>query len=249
MRSRCIAVVFVLNCLVVLPPAMAEDDSSLYSRHQDGVVTLVPAEMSFRIPDSWRNWYESNKNNLHFSRKELDKVKVGGGEWDSEFSRVVNAILPFDKCAFHGGGDGWGRQSFAFSDLQMRAYVGEWDLPRLRELAKSAGLKEAKRITSEAAFADAKEGQWQVDSLSYPLWYGDYGSTAMIDLYSQKEKGMTAVLVFMYTSYPGEQKKQIKEVIGSFAFGGKDPRNQKGQQQGRGDADNPRTSPWSLCVN
>jgi hypothetical protein len=47
-------------------------------------------------------------------------VRVGHGEWDSEYASVVNASLPFEDCAAHVGGEGWGWQGLSFGDLQVR---------------------------------------------------------------------------------------------------------------------------------
>jgi hypothetical protein len=41
-------------------------------------------------------------------------VRFGHGEWDSEYASFVNASLPFEDCAAHVGGEGWGWQGVFF---------------------------------------------------------------------------------------------------------------------------------------
>jgi hypothetical protein len=62
-------------------------------------------------------------HNYISGHRELRSVRIGHGEWDSEYGFVVNASLPFDDCAAHVGGEGWGWQGVSFGDLQVRAYV------------------------------------------------------------------------------------------------------------------------------
>jgi hypothetical protein len=93
---------------------------STYHATLDGrTVALHPSGTTFEIPASFLKWHKQFKNNLHLSRAELQKVERGAGDWDTEYAKVINAVLPFDKCAVHIGGEGWGRDAVSFADLQM----------------------------------------------------------------------------------------------------------------------------------
>jgi len=230
------------------------------------LVILKPSRIVFRIPPAWLDHYDSppkypvenlremvtdpaeldrrcsTKNNLHFTRQDLDKVKSGeGNEWDETFAKVVNDLLPFEKCVFHGGGEGWGLQGHSFGDLQMRVYLGHWELGELTKLVGERGLPAVRKMSQGAAsrlrssaahlkgFTDMTGGAaprassgrtkttaWQVESLTFPMWFYDYGATAVIDFYARKYQESTVVLVFMRTTFRGSQKLEIQELVDSF---------------------------------
>ena len=134
------------------------------------IVILKPSRLAFRIPQAWLDRYDAPpaypfpnmretasdpkeldrryapKDNLHFTRQDLENGKSGeGNEWDVTFARLVNDILPFDNCVFHGGGEGWGLQGHSFADLQMRVFVGSWGpdaIPKLVQDRVSPGCAE-----------------------------------------------------------------------------------------------------------
>ncbi len=63
-----------------------------------------------------------HSNNLHLSRDELELVREGSGEWDTEYAQVLALLLDFDQCAAHVGGSGWGADGGGYGDLQLRVY-------------------------------------------------------------------------------------------------------------------------------
>lgn len=89
---------------------------------QSAVITLHPSGAAFHIPDDWVEWHSEFDNNLHLTIPELEAVARGAGEWDTEYASLCNAIFPFDCCAAHVGGEGWGSQGGSFGDLQVRVY-------------------------------------------------------------------------------------------------------------------------------
>jgi len=88
------------------------------------LIEVVPLGVSFRIPQRWLDWDKGFHNNLHLTEEELAAVKTGDdADWDPEYAIVVNAVLPFERCAIHAGAEGWGRRGVSYGDLQMRVYV------------------------------------------------------------------------------------------------------------------------------
>lgn len=229
-------------------------------------VILPSSRVAFQIPQAWLDRYDSpprypvenlremvtdpadldryysSKDNLHFTRQQLDRVKSGeGNEWDDMFAKVVNDLLPFEKCIFHGGGEGWGEKGHSFGDLQMRVYLGGWKpaeiqklvaergLPAVRDLSRHASSQLSSRKAHLKGFADLTGGTtagasldrstadgWQVESLTFPMTFYDYGATAVIDFYIKPFDETTAILVFMRTTFKGSQEAEMQEVIKSF---------------------------------
>jgi hypothetical protein len=187
---------------------------------------------AFRIPEDWLAWDRQFHDNLHLSRGELEKVKDGAGEWDTEYGQVVNAALPFEDCAAHVGGEGWGLQGDSFGDLQMRGYLSDRSKQQLEKQISEGGFAAARALPNapserqlDALFprhSDApptiersKAGAWDKVVITYLLWYGDYGGTAHVEFYLRSVNGHTAVLVFMHA---GGQNEAIQQILQSFTW-------------------------------
>lgn len=180
---------------------------------QENRISLPQSKVKFEVPHKWLEWQAQFGNNFHLTRWQLYRVETGGGEWDSEYAQVTNAVLPFENCAVHAGGEGWGLRAVSFADLQMRAYTGNWELMEVRQRVLDQGLPEAKTVGGDALFSSAMRGDWQRDSISYNLFYGDYGGTAHVDFYSRRIDGKTVVLVFMY-----ESTDEVDQILDSFVL-------------------------------
>lgn len=88
------------------------------------LIEIAPLGVSFRIPQRWLDWHKGFHNNLYLTEEELAAIKTGDdADWDPEYAIVVNAVLPFERCAIHAGAEGWGKRGVAYSDLQMRVYI------------------------------------------------------------------------------------------------------------------------------
>jgi hypothetical protein len=170
---------------------------------------LLPSGATFRVPPLWIS---------HLTPPQLDAVARGGGDWDTEFASVCNAALPFDRCAAHGGDDGWGRHSVSFADLQTRVY----DLPDpVEDLCRGIEARAAadvKRFSGDVPEVVRDAGSsWRKVLLSYPCWYGDYGGIAHVEFRLRRFGRRTFAFVFMYTDYQ-TQDKAIAELLDSFRF-------------------------------
>ncbi len=104
----------LLMCSAFVPLVLA--DGAIVMEYR---VAIPPAHIEFALPKTWKLL---RGETVHVSDRELKKVERAEGEWDREFSAVVNAALPFNHCMGHFGEEGWGDQSCSFADLQFRVY-------------------------------------------------------------------------------------------------------------------------------
>lgn len=182
---------------------------------QGRAIRLTPSGAEFLIPKTWLVWHGKYKNNIHLSKKALLQVKDGKGEWDTEYAEVVNAVLPFSKCAAHAGEEGWGKEGVSFGDLQMRAYLVEMSPEEVAAKCSKDGVRRASEFSKNVATNSSRDGEWHRSTVSYSLFYGDYGGTAKVDMYAKAVGKQTVVLVFM-DSTDNEESRQ--EILKSFTW-------------------------------
>jgi hypothetical protein len=106
--------------------------------------------------------------------------------------------------------------------LQVRAYVTSLsaDDVLLRVKTQSFGvaqsIAEGQRDPAEwSRFSTSTEQGWQKATITYPLWYGDYGGTASIELLREKRGHYRLVLVFMG---PGFGENEKTSILGSVTI-------------------------------
>jgi hypothetical protein len=195
-------------------------DSGRFATREGRTIQLHPSDVTFQIPQDWLEWDEQFHNNLHLSHRDLRRVRVGHGEWDSEYGSVVNAGLPFEDCAAHVGGEGWGWEGVSFGDLQVRAYVTSLSednvLARLRthsfSVAQGIAEREGGFSGGKALLSTSIEQGWEHVTITYPLWYGDYGGTAPVDFYVKGAGRYRLVLVFMGWGAENEKTSVLSSV-------------------------------------
>lgn len=204
-----------------------------YARLVDHTIELEPSKATFAIPQNWFDLYHNEHwNNLHLTRKELERVKeADNAQWDAEYAKIVNAVLPFENCAVHAGGDGWGSESVTYGDVQMRVYVGKWSILEMKRLVKEKGFpvataiamkmpEEITKITpplraEREVLKEEVIGEWQRLRIALPLRYDDYGGVGTVDFYVRIFRDETVVLVFMFASGAG-QAVFIPPIVSSF---------------------------------
>jgi hypothetical protein len=181
------------------------EDAGRFATRHERTIQLHPSGISFQVPQDWLGWDSQFHNNFHLTHRELQKVRIGAGEWDSEYSSVVNTALPFEHCAAHVGGEGWGLEGVSFGDLQVRAYVTDLSRQKILERIQGPAFSKAQRIAeseggltgNQARVSISRDKDWQRATIEYPLWYGDYGGTAVIDFYLKDAPPYRFVLAFM----------------------------------------------------
>jgi hypothetical protein len=196
----------------------AAEPASMQASLRGDAIELKPARASFHIPREWVDWHTKYHDNLHLSPTDLAEARVADGEWDKEYAEVVNALLPFNNCVAHVGGEGWGKNGYSFGDVQMRAYVVDLSPKRISQCILKSGPSNALRFSKKASIRCATFDDWQRVTLSYPLWYSDYGGTANIDVFSRAIGGQTAVLVFMYAEPTAEMRHEVTTIVKSFRW-------------------------------
>jgi hypothetical protein len=196
-------------------------DAGRYATRQGRTIQLHPSNVTFQVPQSWLEWDSEFHNNFHLTHRQLRSVRVGHGEWDSEYASVVNTSLPFEDCAAHVGGEGWGWQGVSFADLQVRTYVTNLSQVEVVARIKSQGFETAQRIAErqsgleaggKALLSASTEQRWQHIKISYPLWYGDYGGTAPVDFYVRDTDRFRLVMVLMGWGAEGEATSILSSV-------------------------------------
>jgi hypothetical protein len=224
-KARIALVVTVVVCVLpALWPAyragLFTRDAGRYATRQDRIIYLHPSDTSFQIPQDWLYWDTEFHNNLHLTHRELTKVRFGAGEWDTEYGDVVNSALPFQDCAAHVGGEGWGRAGVSFADLQLRAYVTDLSSAEILRRISGPAFATAKRVSSPRFHApvvqinSGQEGEWHRAVIQYDLFYGDYGGRANIEFYIKPVGQYQLVMVFM-----GNVENEKRQVLDSVTRG------------------------------
>jgi hypothetical protein len=192
------------------------------SIRQGTTIMAIGYGLRFEIPAAWVRWHEENKEhpNLHLISAELDAVKETEGEWDKEFALIVNAILPFDQCLAHVGGDGWGPRGISYSDLQVRVYVLTTTPEEIEKRARLQGTAVVANLTgTSATFEQEQIGTWRRTVIKYFRMYLDYGATSIVDLRIRQIGNHTVAFAFMYTDH-AQHEEEIEAMLNSVEFPG-----------------------------
>jgi hypothetical protein len=197
--------------------SIAEGGDRRFSSLEGTTIRMQPSGASFQIPADWTH----SSNTLHLTSAELEKVRKGTGEWDTEYAKVVNAGLPFEDCAVHAGGEGWGANGASFGDLQMRGYVSRRNGAEIERRIAGRGFSAARNLPSKnasgAVIHEDDEGAWHRIAISYDLSYSDYGGKANVEFYISVHGNWTVVLVFMHAD-TGKQDSTIRQIVQSFSW-------------------------------
>ncbi|MBI3838647.1 MAG: hypothetical protein HY288_12035 [Planctomycetia bacterium] len=182
------------------------------------IIEVIPFGAILQIPQDWLDWQAEFHNNIHLTAPELAKVQTADTEWDKEYSQIVNAVLPFRSCIIHGGDEGWGRDAVSYGDVQMRAYILECGPQQIAQRMADEGRCQALRFSKKVSVARSGFENWQRVTVSYDLWYGDYGGTANVDLFARQFGKQTAALVFMYSDSARDAPGELSQILKSFKW-------------------------------
>jgi hypothetical protein len=177
------------------------------ARIAEGRLAIEPLGASFEIPRTWFDpptikltceYNSPVSSRFHVSRESIAKLPRATGEWDKEFSAVVDSVMPFSGTLAQLGSEGWGAESSCFGDLQVRVYVTDLPIDSLATRARTRASETANRFFPATPVAEADTLGWRVQKLSWNAWYYDYGATAQVEFYSRRVRDKTLTLVFMH---------------------------------------------------
>src|SRR3982751_1666028 len=105
----------VFCALQVAHHAQSRPDSA---RVADGRLVIEPLGVSFQIPPTWLLPYTGYVpkscgahpllcNRIHVSRESIAELRNAVGEWDREYSKVLDSVLPFGATVAQLGAEGW----------------------------------------------------------------------------------------------------------------------------------------------
>lgn len=187
-------------------------------------VVVEPDGPRFRIPTVWTK----RGAQLHFTREELEDAHVGGGEYHAEAGEIVDAVLPFERCAFAGGVRSWGEVGYE-GDTQMRVYVLPDARAAVEKRIEDRGTEVAREIETEARAAARErravdptrertrwlfthtaidpQDPWHEDTFRLPLAFadGEHGNL-FVQCFVRELSGSTVVVVLMYR-VPGDDAR------------------------------------------
>ncbi len=174
---------------------------------------MHPSGASFEIPKDWAARTEG---------VELKKVRHWDGEWKAEYTKVVNAALPFSQCSVQAGKWDWRVNTFA--GMTVRGYVLNRRVGDVEEQISAKGLGAAQALPhttiQNASLTEADTEQWHQILIKYDAWYYDYGGTAKFDFYVAERNATTVVLVFMYVGMEDapDNLATVQQTLKSFSW-------------------------------
>lgn len=171
-----------------------------------------PDEFTFQIPEEWLQQDQERK--LHLGWEELDgmsKIKPHGIDFDDENAAVMDAVIPFDRCAAHFGSKGW--NNGLWNDLQGRVYITELSAQSFAVRAREHGLDVAKKLFESAELVSVPFRGWQQHSLNIVDAPTHFILHKEINFYYKRFRDKGVVFVFV-TAWGFEDT--ITEILASF---------------------------------
>lgn len=148
--------------------------------------------------------------------RELDALEDGVGEWNREYSEILDGILDAERCGVHVGNNPW-PESGNWHSLYMRAYILAESPPEIIDAIECLGpaLVEGVGASFRAIELEELDG-WERARVSYDVFYGDYGGTANVDFLLQDHCDGTLGIVFMYPNgVPFEVEPDVEAISSS----------------------------------
>ncbi len=163
---------------------------------EDGThIELRPSGVRFTVPTVVQ---ENANSTFLLSEEELIAAENGAGEWTTEYTAVINALLPFDRCGAHFGDNSW-PVSGNFFALWTRAYVLEDSIAETEAffIDNAAAVAEAAGGT-DAQVSQKLGGPWRQTRVSFDIGYSDYAGKASVEMQLREYGEFTIGFVFMY---------------------------------------------------
>lgn len=199
------------------------------ARVVDSTLEIEPVGVSFRVPPVWlgappvrshivcgSTAQGTLADRIHVQPAAFPSLQHATGEWEAEYSAVVDSIMPFADLAAHLGSRGWGRGG-CFAGLQMRVYVSSVAQRDIADRVRGIGLTTASAFFSPVQVISTDSAGWHIEHVRWNARYFDYGSDANVELYMRSIGSRLVVLVFVHTTLPdGGQVIDRDEMLASF---------------------------------
>lgn len=218
-----------LTGLALLAYAIAGAGPFDTARVVDSVLIVEPIGITLQIPPAWIGGRDPHAaqpscgrvgrgafaERVHVNPAAFSSLLHATGEWDREYSAVMDSIMPFTALAAHLGPEPWGVQGHCYADLQMRVYVTDGGVEDVRARVRGIGLATAKAYFPSAATVSADSAGWHIEHVSWTAWYFDYGGEANVELFMRPFGARLLVLAFMHTSWPAGAAQDRDSILAS----------------------------------
>jgi hypothetical protein len=155
---------------------------------------LVKLASEYGVDDARGTLEERVRTN----RRMLPELTHAVGEWQREFSAVVDSIAPFNALVAQASGALWGVRASCVAVVHMRVYVGNFTAEWVSSRAAIVGPRVAHRFFRPVKRTPIDTAGWRGIGLSWDAWYYDYGGRAHVDVFVRHVGAQTLALVFMY---------------------------------------------------
>jgi hypothetical protein len=217
--------IFVWLSTLALVAGLAADTT----RIEDHRLIVEPLGSSFQIPQRWFepqatryfpdqgcDSHSALAARFHVGREAVSRLAHATGPWDTEFSNLVDSVLPLTSAVAQVGAEGWGAESKCFGDLQLRVYVSDIPIDSVRSRAETRGLRTANRFFPSKIAQETDTLGWSIQKLAWDAFYFDYGAPAYVEFLSRRINGRTLTLVFMYSTDRGNPITDRELILKSF---------------------------------
>lgn len=181
------------------------------AKPQGSLLRLEPMGVEARLEERFRTW----ASEVLTERKEIERVRTAVGEWNTIYTPIAAAGLPYEACIAHVGEEAW-LDNHTFSDLTYRIYAFREPVADVRRAVLGRSIREAEQIGCQAPHRGAAakwtelgagEEGWERTDVSVELWYSDYGGTAHVDVRARRFGEATIAVVFLYEGDASRQRE------------------------------------------
>jgi hypothetical protein len=178
------------------------------ARLVDDRLVIEPLGLSLQVPPLWlgrpgppglllcdASPAGTVSDRIRTNRRSLEDLRESHREWKTEYSAVLNTMLPFNTLVAHLGGDPWNGNCGA---PHLRIYVRDTTAETVA-IAAVRGVHAAEEFFEPVQRFDADSAGWSLTRLSWDAWYYDYGGIATIEFWSRRVRSRIVTFVFMYT--------------------------------------------------
>jgi hypothetical protein len=189
------------------PPAPADAPAptplpGARAKRLGNMLRLEPMGIEIKLDERFVGW----SSEVLTERKALERVRGAAGEWNTIYSPIAAAALPFEACIAHVGEEEW-LGNGVFSDMTYRIYVFREPVEDVRRAILARSVREAEQIGCQPPHRGAaarwtepgaSETGWERIDVTVDVWYSDYGGLAHVDVRAKRFGEATVAVAFLY---------------------------------------------------